>query len=233
MTAEDEKIVVGSRIKLTATIRNLSESTNVNILALEDENLGDVVPHGNCSLPKTLAPGGAYTCYYEQTISAAAGEEQSFILNVSAETDDTPPISLTDQAATTVMVTKPLGFLPIIIVIPKPTSCETALNINTNIRYEFYPDTIRAYYRFVLTEAETVTLEIADFKSSDGQVTLYKYTGDECDLDTIEVIQYDGTDNEDRTLSAGKQQPGTYYVFVFNGGKLSKKEAYSLIVKAQ
>ena len=63
LTAEDEKIVVGSRIKLTATIRNLSESTNVNILALEDENLGDVVPHGNCSLPKTLAPGGASVSY--------------------------------------------------------------------------------------------------------------------------------------------------------------------------
>lgn len=233
LTAAKDQVVTGGEVKLIVTVHNLDDTTSVKLLTLEDAVLGDISPFGDCSLPQMLGPGDIYSCSYEQTATGTPGEEQSYILNVSAETVTQPAITLSDQASATVNLFEPLIHLPFITVIPRPTSCQAPLLINTDFRYQFYPDTSNAVYWFILTETKDVTVEINDFVPQDGQVTIYKDTGNGCDPATLEDIGFDGGDAKNRTIPAGVQQPGNYYVYVFVGSDLSKELPYSLIVHTQ
>lgn len=233
LTAGEEQVVAGKKVELLVSIENLDEITGVRILALDDAILGDVSQLGDCTLPQFLAPSSSYSCTYSQTATAAPGDEQSFILTAAAETDTTPATQLRNQASATILVAEPMLYLPILKIIPKPTSCAAPLLIETNTSYQFYPDTRNAVYHFVLIEEADVVVELSEFTPRDGQVTVYKDTGNGCDPETLEFLGSDGSNNLDRKVSLGRQEAGNYYIHVFSGSDLSQEQAYTLLVQAR
>jgi hypothetical protein len=228
LTSDSAKYSTGSIARLTATIENLSETTSVTILTLEDTILGDLP----CSLPVTVLPGKFYPCSYNQTITGPAGEPQSFILNISAETDDKPPIALTDQASVEVEVIEPLAFLPVIFK-PLNISCQTALWIETNRLLSFNVLNVDTFYKFELQQTSDITVEITDFSPTRGQVALYTYSGEDC-IPPAAVVAEDRTIfNPDRTL-VGQQQPaGIYFIRIVPGGNYSPTDEFNLIVNTK
>ena len=233
LTPEADSAVSGGSVNLTAVVHNVDENWTVNVLSLEDADLGDVRPFGDCSLPQTLLPGESYSCSYEQQVSAAPGDEQIYNLSVTAETVSVPPVALSAKASANVLAAAPEVYLPILSVIPRPTSCATPLRISIDETYLFYPDTRNAVYLFVLTEEARTTVKLTNFVPQDGQVTVYQDTGNGCDPDTLTSVGYDGTNNVDRTLPLGTLKAGNYYIHVYSGSDQSDKEAYSLIVQTQ
>jgi len=227
----------GSMATLTATVQNLSNTKSVKILTMEDSGLGDIQDDGNCQLPKTISPGGAYSCYYKQRIINGPGQ-QSFILDVTGETNDSPPRAVSDRAAVTINVYKPTVYLPYTINIERPTSCETALNIETNTPYYSKPNVNIEYYKFSLADSKAITVKIKNFvvKSEKGQVQVFRYVGEECSSN-IQIVLYDETNNIDRTLGPKVLPPLApgkyYYIAIVNTGITSVDEYYSLIVEAE
>jgi hypothetical protein len=234
LTANSETYAPGSSVKLKVTLKNESDTTSINILTLEDSVLGDVQDYGTCLLPTNILPNSSYNCDYEQTITEEEGEPQTFILDVTAETLNTPPIQLADQATTTVEVVEPIVYLPISFYI-RENQCEYARWLETNKLYYFYPDMDKAYYKFDLTSTSDITVEMNDFTPSKGQVTLFQFIGTECDIDdtNVRVIDYDGTSNKKRILVGKAQPPGNYFIYVFSAGDYSETDRYSLIVKTR
>ena len=235
LTTKKPKYATGSLINLTMTIRNLSESSSLDILTLEDADLGDVTlnGNGNCLLPQTLQPGESYSCYYQQTVTAEAGEIQPYILNVAGETDGNPPIPILDEARVTITAVQPIAFLPISPVIPTPTSCNTALWVKTKTLYHFYPSNEDAYYKFELENTSNITVNIDNFTPPRGQVNLFSYNGEECNS-TINFIDDDGDVNDrNRVLKGENQPPGTYFVRVVSGDEYSSSDSYTLIVNTE
>ncbi len=233
LTPEANISVSGGSVNLVAVVHNVDENWTVNVLSLEDAGLGDIRPYGDCSLPQTLLPGESYSCSYEQQVSAEPGDEQIYNLSVTAETVSAPPVALSARASATVLAAAPEVYLPIMSLIPRPTSCAAPLRINIDETYLFYPDTRNAIYWFVLTEEAGTTVKLANFIPQDGQVTVYQDTGNGCDPDTLISVGYDGSNNVDRTIPLGTLEAGNYYIHVFSGKDHSDKEAYSLIVQTQ
>jgi hypothetical protein len=230
---ETNKAVTGGSVLLTASVSNLDENLTVSIVTLEDSELGDVTPFGDCVLPQTLPPGESYTCAYEQTLDAAPGDEQTYTLTVGAQSISVPPVTLSDQASTTVLAASPNVYLPALSLIPRPTSCATRLRIKTDETYLFYPDTANAVYWFVLTEDAQTIVSLTNFVPEDGQVSVYQDGGSGCDPATLSLIGYDGSNNRDRTMRLGTLQAGNYYILVYSGEDLTDEEAYSLFVQTQ
>ena len=234
LTPEANKAVSGGSVNLTAVVHNVDENWTVSVLSLEDADIGDVQPYGDCSLPQTLLPGQSYSCSYEQKVSAAPGDEQVYNLSVTAEAVSDPPVALSAKASAGVLSAAPEIYLPILSVIPRPTSCAAPLRINIDETYLFYPDTRNAIYWFILAEEAETTVKLTNFvPQDDGQVTVYQDTGNGCDPDTLLPIGSDGTDNLDRTIPLGPIAAGNYYIHVYSGRDHSDKEAYSLIVQTQ
>lgn len=233
LTAKKEQVLPGESIDLTITIQNLGESESVMVLTAEDATLGDVTPYGDCILPQLLDVGEIYSCRYEQSSTAAIGEEQSYILTVGGETVAEPPVALGDQASATIEVIEPIVLLPMIALIPRPTSCAAPLYIDIDTTYPFYPDTENAVYWFALADSTDVTVELKNFLPVDGQITVYKDTGKGCDPASLEDLGFDGSSDIDRTVAVGTQEPGNYYVHIFSGAGLGREQAYSLLIRTQ
>ncbi len=233
LTADRDHVLPGEAVDLTVAIQNLGDSESVRILTIEDATLGDVTLFGDCELPQLLDVGEAYSCQYEQTSTAAIGEEQSYILTVAGETAADPPVALGDQASATVEVIEPIVLLPMVTLVPQPTSCTAPLFIDIDTVYQFYPDTEHAIYWFALADTTDVVVELMNFLPEEGQIAIYKDTGKGCDPASLEDIGFDGSSDIDRTLAVGAQEAGNYYVYIFSGADLGREQAYSLLVRTR
>ena len=231
LLAAEDKVALGGSVKLTATVNNLSTIRNVVITRLVDATLGDV----DCELPRNLAPGESFSCSYQQTATGDVGETQSFILEVIGTTDDDPPLNAGDRASADITVIEPFIHLPLLFNIPKPNTCTTALPLETDELYEFYPFFRDTYYRFELASTATVSVEVRQFKPADAQIVVYKDLGG-CSPATLEVVDFNIDDDpktrETRILDEiGEQQAGNYYIRVFIASQLPGTQPYTLFIR--
>ncbi len=232
LAASNAEVPSGGKVELTATIKNVSKAKDVKITGMSDTLLGDVTSFGNCNLPQLLAPGETYSCKYVHTATAAVGTTQTFVLNVMGETDEKPPVAANAQASASIKVAGSLVYLPLSIDRPPPTTCSTALPVSTNVRYQFYLNISDAFYKFVLTEAAKVTVELGNFTSTDGQILVYKNEEGTCSSESLRLIGHNGDDTKERIIPVGVQPPSDYLVRVYNGGSLSVAP-YTLFIRAE
>lgn len=232
LTPDADEAALGHSIELVIQLQNLSETRSVIVTNLLDAEIGDIRPFGSCAYPQLLAPGETYACDYRQTMTGKIGELHPFLVYVSAETAVDPPEPLVTQATASVMVTEPTIHLPLLVLVPRPTSCATALLLKTNHDYLFYPDTAHAVYQFDLTQPQDVTVSLSNLPGRDSQVTVYKDTGEGCGP-SLPVIGYDGSDKSEKNIATGEQPAGSYYIHVYNGSGLARETPYSLRIQAQ
>ncbi|MFN2134997.1 MAG: hypothetical protein ACK2UK_03530 [Candidatus Promineifilaceae bacterium] len=231
LIASRDPVPAGGRVTLDATITNVSATETIQITALDDTNFGDIQPYGNCLLPALIGPGASYQCQYRLRTSGAIGTDEMFVLNITAQSADFPPIMLSGQTAAEVSLIQPVLKLPLVAFIPRNDTCLNALPIEVNTLYHFYHDQPSAFYKFSLTETAEISVELSDFQSEDGQLAVYRSLADDCA--NVELIGHDGSENSERTIDLGPLNRGQYYIFVVNKGRLFENVQYALFVRAQ
>jgi hypothetical protein len=104
--------------------------------------------------------------------------------------------------------------------------CQQATRISPNVNYAFFPDDRFDWYHFDTSFDGTMMAVLSNFKPRFGQIALYR--GDSCDSRVL--LSNNGTPSETKTVDAGFQTAGHFYVFVSNDGVLTNKDPYNLVV---
>ncbi len=92
----------GSAVSFTVRVVNTSAVDDVTLVALTDSIHGDLNGRGDCSIPQTVFPGGAYECSFAADVSGNAGEGQVSVVTVEGSDDDGSPVHGDDDATVTI-----------------------------------------------------------------------------------------------------------------------------------
>jgi uncharacterized repeat protein (TIGR01451 family) len=178
-------------------------------------------------------------------LSAQSSKEITIVVRVDVETvgtiinsaivsgDQTDPVpnNNDDDESTTVVEKIFYTFLPRIkkasLIPGEPNdSCEQAHTIFHNINYEFLPDDPVDWYQFSLIESGALIVEVTNFVPFFGQVAVF--VGDSCAI--RELIGSNGNPGPIKTVNAGVQPAGRYYIFISNDGPMNDQDPYMLRV---
>jgi hypothetical protein len=129
------------------------------------------------------------------------------------------------------MVINPSIHLPYILNVPRPTTCKNALNLELNKEYHLFAETANAFYRFVLEEEAGLTVHLTNFVANDGQLQVLMEPGEQCS--GLLLVEYVPDTTSDMMVNVDPQQPGVYYVFIFNADDQPSLLPYSLMVETK
>lgn len=88
----------GAAVTYTVTVTNKSAVDTVTIDSLVDDQFGNLHGQGTCTVPKTLVPGGSFTCDFTGNVSGDAGDAHTNLVTASGKDDDNDPVSFSDDA---------------------------------------------------------------------------------------------------------------------------------------
>jgi hypothetical protein len=83
----------GGLVTFSFTTTNTSESDSLTLDTLVDSVFGDLNGRGSCSVPQTLAPGEAYSCAFQETVTGALGDTHLDEIEVTGTSDDGDAVS--------------------------------------------------------------------------------------------------------------------------------------------
>ena len=177
-------------------------------------------------------------------LSAQTGKVVTIVVRVDAETigtiintatvsgNQTDPVSGNNDAAelTTVLEKIYYTFLPLTLkesIDGEPNDiCDQAHTIYPNNSYEFLPNDPVDWYQFDLPGSGTLIVEVTNFVPLFGQVAVF--IGDSCS--SRELVGSNGNPGTNKTVNAGIQPAGHYYVFISNDGTMNDQDPYNLRV---
>jgi hypothetical protein len=82
----------GGRVSYAVVVRNTSTVDAVTISSLVDNMFGNLNGQGNCTVPRTIAPGGSYSCSFSATLAGNADDNHVNIVTASGLDDDNEPV---------------------------------------------------------------------------------------------------------------------------------------------
>ena len=95
----------GGPVTFIVRVENLSTVEDVLLTSLVDVPYGNLKGQGTCLLPQTLTKnGGSYTCSFTRTVTGNAGNTRPDTVTATAQDNDVPVNTVTDQASATVTI---------------------------------------------------------------------------------------------------------------------------------
>lgn len=88
----------GGSVTFSLTLNNLSAADSVIINSLTDTVFGDLDGAGDCSVPRTIQPGGSYSCSFTVDLEGEPGAPHMNMATASGYDDDGNPVSDDDSA---------------------------------------------------------------------------------------------------------------------------------------
>ncbi|MCB0192181.1 MAG: hypothetical protein KDJ65_09590 [Anaerolineae bacterium] len=92
----------GGAVNFTVKVKNTSAVDTVTLNSLTDNLFGNLNGQGNCSTPKTIAPGNQYQCSFTGNVSGTAGQSKTSTTTAVAKDDDN--VTLNKSGSATVLI---------------------------------------------------------------------------------------------------------------------------------
>ena len=80
------------------TVTNTSAVDTVELDTLTDSMFGDLDGQGTCTVPQTLAPGGAYICVFDTELKGLFTRVHRNVVRAEGTTDDGAAVGASDNA---------------------------------------------------------------------------------------------------------------------------------------
>ncbi len=220
----------GGTVTLTVRIDN-NGLLPVTLETLTDNSAQNLNGQGSCLTGQEIAASGFYTCQYATAITGVDGDQ--VMRSVTATAVDFFTNSANDTGETAVSITAPIFwelYLPLLLR-PRPygepnNSCGEAYRIPLNQTVPFLAEDDYDWYLFDLPQSESITIYWQNFMPQEGQILLYR---GECD--NLVFVANNGETAVNRTIDAGVQPPGRYYIWIISDALPNEQDEYTLRVQ--
>lgn len=220
----------GGAVTLTVRVDN-EGLLPVTLQSLTDNEAQDLDGQGSCQTGQSMAAGDFYTCDYAVMISGV--EDEQIVRTVTAVAADQFSNEANNTGQTAVSITQRLRwdvYLPAVLR-PLPygepnNTCTQAVSLPLNQSQAFLAEDGHDWYVFELAQSGTVRIYWQNFVSQEGQMILYRGS-----CDDLVFIANNGETAVNRTLDAGSQPAGRYFIWLINDGPLNDQDEYTLRVQ--
>lgn len=155
-----------------------------------------------------------------------------------AVTDARGGVSQTRRSTVTFLVAPDVYFyMPLVIWSARNNTCPQARGISLNVDEQSRADDRERWYYFDLPSAASVTVELRDFMTGNGQMQVIKEKapGQGCGSNSsnLEIIGYNGDQgvSPERIIALGPRPLGRYYIRIINEDPNMPAIEYRLLVR--